>query len=157
MRANDALIGAVLLAFAIALLAYAATLPGMPGQNVGPAAFPSVIAVGLAGCAVLLIAGGIRRWRTERAVHLEPWARDAGSLRNLALVVGLVLLYVFAGEAVGFVPLAAVILLCLFLSAHVRLRTALPLAIGVALAVHYAFHHLLRVPLPWGVLQPLAW
>jgi putative tricarboxylic transport membrane protein len=27
----------------------------------------------------------------------------------------------------------------------------------MALAIHYAFYKLLRVPLPWGVLQGIAW
>jgi putative tricarboxylic transport membrane protein len=26
-----------------------------------------------------------------------------------------------------------------------------------ALVVHFAFYKLLRVPLPWGLLQPVAW
>jgi len=39
----------------------------------------------------------------------------------------------------------------------VRLRNALPLALAVALVIHYVFYKLLRVPLPWGLLQGIAW
>jgi putative tricarboxylic transport membrane protein len=32
-----------------------------------------------------------------------------------------------------------------------------PLAVVVTLIIHYAFYKLLRVPLPWGLLQGVAW
>jgi putative tricarboxylic transport membrane protein len=32
-----------------------------------------------------------------------------------------------------------------------------PIALVLTLLIHYAFYKLLRVPLPWGVLQPIAW
>jgi putative tricarboxylic transport membrane protein len=34
---------------------------------------------------------------------------------------------------------------------------AIPIALIMTLAIHYAFYKLLRVPLPWGVLMPIAW
>jgi putative tricarboxylic transport membrane protein len=37
-----------------------------------------------------------------------------------------------------------------------RLRIV-PLALIVTFAIHYAFYTLLRVPLPWGVLEGIAW
>jgi putative tricarboxylic transport membrane protein len=36
-------------------------------------------------------------------------------------------------------------------------RWIVPLAVVVTLAIHYAFYKLLRVPLPWGWLEPLGW
>jgi putative tricarboxylic transport membrane protein len=36
-------------------------------------------------------------------------------------------------------------------------RWTLPLAVGVTIAVHYVFYSWLRVPLPWGVLEGMAW
>ena len=33
----------------------------------------------------------------------------------------------------------------------------MPVAIVVTLVIHYAFYKLLQVPLPWGVLQGIAW
>ena len=35
--------------------------------------------------------------------------------------------------------------------------SSLPVALVMTLLIHYAFYKLLRVPLPWGVLQPFAW
>ena len=40
---------------------------------------------------------------------------------------------------------------------RVRLAVALPVAFIVALVIDYAFYKVLKVPLPWGVLQGIAW
>ena len=40
---------------------------------------------------------------------------------------------------------------------RVRLAVVVPVALLMTLLIHYAFYKLLRVPLPWGVLQRIAW
>jgi len=59
MKVNDAVWGALFLLLSIAILLHVQSFPRIPGQNVGPALFPGVIAAGLAVCALLLI--GISR------------------------------------------------------------------------------------------------
>ena len=49
MKVNDAVIGACLIALAIAILVHIQAYPLIPGQKYGPALFPGVIAVGLIG------------------------------------------------------------------------------------------------------------
>jgi putative tricarboxylic transport membrane protein len=36
-------------------------------------------------------------------------------------------------------------------------RWLAPLALVIVLVIHYSFYTLLGVPLPWGLLEPLAW
>ena len=45
----------------------------------------------------------------------------------------------------------------LFAVFGVRPCWILPLAILLTLAIHTAFYKLLKVPLPWGVLQGFIW
>jgi putative tricarboxylic transport membrane protein len=40
---------------------------------------------------------------------------------------------------------------------RVRPSRALPIALMMTLMIHYCFYKLLKVPLPWGLLQPVAW
>ena len=40
---------------------------------------------------------------------------------------------------------------------RVRWVVAIPVALVMTLLIHYAFYKLLKVPLPWGVLTPIAW
>ena len=48
-------------------------------------------------------------------------------------------------------------LAALFAVLQVRARWILPLAIVLTLVIHTAFYKLLKVPLPWGLLQPVLW
>src|SRR5207244_7828779 len=64
----------------VMILFHVQSFPTIPGQKVGPALFPGVIAAGLAVCASILIVQGIagRRKPGERSAWLgsEPWMRS---------------------------------------------------------------------------------
>jgi putative tricarboxylic transport membrane protein len=153
MRVNDAVIGSVLLLLSIAVLWHVRTFPTMPGQSYGPALFPGLIASGLAGVSLLLIVQGLRSG--------EPWLRWAGgSARGriaFATTVAAMFFYWLLADRLGFIVCAAVALIAMLLSFGVRASRALPVALVATLVIHGAFYKLLKVPLPWGILQPLAW
>jgi len=152
MRINDAIIGAVLLAFAIATFAYARTLPAIPGQEYGAAVFPMVIAIGIAGCGIMLIASGLRHW--QGAVAWNDWARTHHSWVRLAVVAILILAYILAAPILGFAPVSILILLIFMLMMGVRWWIAAVVAVAATLLIQQTFGGLLRVPLPLGLLGP---
>ena len=45
----------------------------------------------------------------------------------------------------------------MFLTLRVRLALIVPVALVSTLVIHTLFYKGLRVPLPWGVLTPIAW
>ena len=73
------------------------------------------------------------------------------------MVIGVNLLYLLAVDRLGFVLTGIVYLAALMLVLRVRPLRAVVLAVVLTLAIHFCFYKLLRVPLPWGVLQPIAW
>jgi putative tricarboxylic transport membrane protein len=157
MRINDAILGAVLLAFSLVVGLYARTFPAIPGQEYGAAVFPTWISIALGLCSIVLIAGGMRQWAETGAVSLEPWARSGHHLRALVITIALVVFYILASTPLGFIPTAFIALAILFVVLGVKPLLVPVLAAGVTMAVHYGFYSLLRVPLPWGVLTPWAW
>ncbi|MBM1172565.1 tripartite tricarboxylate transporter TctB family protein [Microvirga arabica] len=152
MRVNDAVIGILLLAFAIATFAYARTLPAIPGQEYGAAVFPMLIAVGLGGCGVVLVASGLRHW--QGAVVWSDWARTHHSWTKLAVVVGLVMTYILTASTIGFVPVSILVLLIFLMMMRVRWWIAAAAAIATTMLIQQTFGGLLRVPLPLGLLGP---
>jgi hypothetical protein len=60
------------------------------------------------------------------------------------------------GDSV-FIPAGVVILIGLFLKFGVGVRRAFVTAVVATLVIHLLFYKLLRVPLPWGVLERFAW
>jgi putative tricarboxylic transport membrane protein len=161
MKVNDAVTGLVLLACAIAIFVYAQGLPKIPGQPYGAGAFPTVIALGLGGFSALLAWRGFEARRRggprEPLVALAEWTRDRRTVGNFALALVLVLVYVFASETVGFVPLSIAILLLLFWRTGVPALTGIVVAVAMSLAIQVAFADFLRVPLPRGLLDSILW
>ena len=154
MKFNDAVLGFVFLALSIAVLVTVQGYPKIPGQSIGPGAFPGLIAVLLGGCSVALIWRGFRD--KTPLVAVGAWLRSPEHVRNFLLTCGGLLFYIFAADTLGFLICGALILVCLFLTLKVKPAVAVPLALFLPVLIHLIFYKLLRVPLPWGVL-PVLW
>ncbi|NNM74904.1 tripartite tricarboxylate transporter TctB family protein [Enterovirga aerilata] len=165
MVISDRITGAVIAALGAAAAYAGSRLPPVPGQQVGPSAFPTVIGLGLVVCGVLVALGIGRSFEdeaeadvaaSEEAKGLEHVPPARLSWLRAAIPPGLLLFYVYAVDALGFVPTAAVMILALALAFRGSLRVALPMAVLGPILVHLLFYKLLRVPLPPG-LVPMPW
>jgi putative tricarboxylic transport membrane protein len=74
-----------------------------------------------------------------------------------AVLVGVNLFYILAVQRLGFVLTAFVYLAALMRVLRMRWAVLLPVAAVATLVIHLAFYRLLKVPLPWGILQRWAW
>ena len=157
MKLNDAIFGLVLLALGVTVLVSVQAFPKIPGQPVGPALFPGLIAAGLCVAGLLLIVHGLRDRVNQPWLVWDDWVRSPRHVVALLLLLGAILFYILFSTRLGFLPTAIVILVPLFLALRVPLWRAVVIAVIAALVVHFAFYKLLRVPLPWGVLTPYAW
>jgi len=162
MKLDDTVWGALLALLGAAILWHVQGFPHIPGQNVGPALFPGTVAAALLVCGVLLLAGGVRGRRRAGAepprwVAAPEWLRSPPHLLAFAVLVASNLFYLLVVDRLGFVLTAFVYLAALMWVLRVRLALVVPVALVMTLLIHYAFYKLLRVPLPWGVLQGIAW
>ena len=157
MKLNDAVFGLLFMLLGGAVLAAIQGYPKIPGQPVGPALFPGLIAAGLCICGVLLVVTGVRHRAEQGWVVFDDWLRSPRHVAALAVLLGSVVFYILAADRLGFLPTAMLILLSLFLVLRVPPGRAVLVAVVAALVIHFAFYKLLRVPLPWGVLQGVAW
>lgn len=156
MQLSDRVTGAVLVILGGAAAYAGSRLPAVPGQDVGPAAFPMLIGIGLVICGALIALGIGRSFEVEEAE--APAEQGAWRLSGLRALVppAMLLFYVFAVDHLGFLPTAAAVVLVMALALGARPRLAVPLAIVAPIFVHLAFYKLLRVPLPAGLL-PVPW
>ena len=156
MRFNDAVSGALAAALGVVLAAYSRTFPPMPGQNIGPGLFPTLIGGGLVMFGAML---ALSRAKTEdrRWVVFHDWVRRPRMVLNFGLVIADLVFYAVAVDRLGFFITAMLFVSVLWLAFGVRRRLVVPMAITVTLAVHYVFYSVLRVPLPWGLLGGIAW
>lgn len=157
MKLNDALWGALLLVLAGALLWHVRGFPSIPGQQVGPSALPRALAIGLGVCGGILVVRGWRARVSSAWLEGPAWIAARPQRTALAVLVGVNLFYLLAAQRLGFVLTGVVYLTALMWALRVRPLRALAVATVATLAIHYCFYKLLKVPLPWGVLQPVAW
>ena len=156
MKINDAIFGAVFLLLGVVVLVHVQSFPRIPGQQVGPAAFPGVIAAAFAVCGVLLIISGVRHRAEQPWYETAEWMRSGHHFVAFVAIVGGVAAYVLVATMVGFLILAPVLLWVWFVVLGVRRVPAVVVALVSTIVIWYAFYKLLRVPLPWGVLTGMA-
>jgi len=157
MKFSDIFSGLVLMALSLLILLTVKDYPDIPGQNIGPGAFPGLLAALLALCSALLILKGIRTQRHTPWLVWGDWMKSALHLRNFCITIGCLAFYITASDFLGFLICSALVLLTMFTALGVRLKWVLPLSIVVSLVVHTIFYKALRVPLPWGLLMPIQW
>ena len=116
MKLNDAVFGALFLALSLLVLWTIQGYPKIPGQNVGPAAFPGVAASLLALCAVLLIVQGVRTRGSSPWFERGAWTSHRRQLFAFAVTVLGLVLYVVASDLLGFLFTGVVMLLSLVLA-----------------------------------------
>ena len=156
MRVGDLWTGLALLAFGTAVLLRAQTFPTMAGLDYGPGLFPSIAAVGLMACGGAIALGGWRR-RGAAPGGRAPQRAPTGLGWRVAGVPAAVVFFALALPGLGFHVTAALSLGALFVLFGVGPWRAAAFALVAAVAIHAVFYTLLRVPLPWGVLTPVAW
>ncbi|MBT2304323.1 tripartite tricarboxylate transporter TctB family protein [Variovorax paradoxus] len=155
MRIHDSLIGGVLLALALAVLWHIQGFPPASGQNYGPAVFPGLVACGLALSSAVLVWQGLRA--RQPLLQLGEGMRSPRHLAAFVLIIAGAVFYILLSEKLGFVLCSVLVLFALQWACGVRPRTAVLVAIVATLVIHACFYKLLKVPLPWGVLQRWAW
>ena len=158
MKISDRLIGSFLLVFAAAIFFQARSFPVIPGQSIGSGLLPTIVAAGLAACAVVLILKELVG-TTPRPKLIEPgdWITDRRRLFRVAIVLLGTASFIPFVDTIGFPLLSIALLLSFLLSLKVDLLTAALVAVTASLAIHTLFSKIFLVPLPWGLLQSVAW
>lgn len=157
MKLNDAVFGVLLMALGISVLWVIQGYPRIPGQQVGPALFPGIIAAALCVCGAALTANG---WRARHeGAWFQPghWVNSPRHVATFCTVIASVVFYMVAANRLGFLITSTLLLTADLWALRVRPPRALLIAVVATLLIHTAFYKLLRVPLPWGVLTPYAW
>lgn len=159
----DRISGSAIAMLGAAAFFYGSKLPPVPGQQVGPSAFPMVVGAGLILCGGLIVFGIGRHFEevaeADVAEHTAPelLAPLPAWHAWLALVPPLLLcFYALASEALGFLITAAIMVFVASTAFGAKPRLSVPLALIAPFCVNLIFLKLLRVPLPSGLL-PFPW
>jgi putative tricarboxylic transport membrane protein len=153
VKINDALSGAALVALGAIVLWHVQGFPKIPGQNYGAAWFPGWIAAGLIVCGALLIVTRLRSAAPQPWFALPEWTRRARPVASVASIIAGLVFYVVAADTLGFHLTATALLLLWSRLLGASWRLAVPVSIAATVVIHLAFYKLLKVPLPWGLME----
>ncbi len=158
---SDQLAGTVIGLIGAALVGGATTLPGMPGQQIGPSVFPAVIGSGLILCGILIALGVGQSLEDDAVTPNEDGTAAPPTKFSLPVAVmraglplALLIFYVTTVKVLGFLIVAALIVAILALALGARPLPAVLLAAAASPLTHFVFGKLLRVPLAPGLLPP---
>jgi len=151
MRLGDVLTGGALVAGGGLVAHTAQGFPRMAGIAYGPDLFPTIAAAGLMLCGLAIAAEGARA--APGAAAEQERLAPGRIIALLGIVAGTALALPWLGFHLTFA--AATLAACRVFGGGWIAAAALGAV--APLALHYIFYSLLRVPLPWGVLTPIAW
>lgn len=157
MKINDTLTGAAIAALGVTILIHVQSFPPMPGQKVGPAMFPGLLAVGLLICAAGVIWRGLKTLSTGGWLTVPEWFAQRRIAAGFVLIPVVLIVYAAISEKLGFIPTGIAFLFSLCWVFGVRPWMACAVAVAGTLLIHTVFYKLLKVPLPWGILSGFIW
>lgn len=159
MKVNDSVSGIAFILCAALIFYMTREFSVLPGQAYGAAFFPRTIAVLMLLLGGILVGQGVRQRGAEPWVEALDWMRSPRHVANFALVVGALIFYILASDTLGFAITASLTLftMLLWLRRPVFWPSSLAIALLTTVTLQLFFGQVLRVPLPWGVLEAYAW
>lgn len=157
MRINDAVFGVFFVVLAVCVFVYAGTFSAAKGVSFGPDLFPRIIAVMMGAGGAMQIIGALRPAGRQPFLQLADWARKPRSYKLLAAVAGSMVFYILASGTLGFLLSTFVMMsgLLLVTRGWGCLLSSLVTAVIVSVMIYLIFVQMLRVPLPYGVIEAL--
>jgi putative tricarboxylic transport membrane protein len=152
MRSIDRWTGAGIAVLGAAVYFSSRGFPNVPGQKLGASTLPSIVAVGLFVCGLLLV---LRSLRSARHGAASDEAPEAEQITPAFGILGSIVLYLVASDGLGYLIVAPVCMAIAMRALKVGWKGAIGWSIVASLAVHLAFYKLLKVPLPWGIVPVL--
>ena len=150
MQFSNRIIGLVAILGAAAIVYGTLGFRAVPGQQFGSAFFPRITAgcLGLTGLA-LIVTSPPGPW-----VTVPDWMRSPQVVKAAALPLG-GLAWVLAAPALGFILATFLLIFALILVAGGRALAGVAVAAVLTMILHAVFGVLLRIPLPFGLVE--AW
>lgn len=150
MLLNDRVIGILTVLGGVAVIWGTLDFREIPGQQYGSAFFPRILGVVLIMTGVALFLTAAHGTLATRSEMLR--GRAAGQVSAvLVAVVG----WVFLSPFLGFIATTTLLITALVLLAGGRLIPATLTAVAMAGLLYLVFGVLLRVPLPFGIIERL--
>jgi len=151
VKAADWLLGLVLGAAGISVIWSARGMPDAVGQLYGGGFFPTLVGAGFVVIGVLMTARGVLTGGPT--VEFGGWVRNRAVLLRLFALLALVVANILFLDTLGFLASALLLVFMMLLALGVGLLRAAAVSLITVCAVWYVFGTVLRIALPYGILE----
>lgn len=147
---RDMTTGVVLIIAGVAMFIGARGFVLPVGMSYGAGFFPKIVSGGMAISGFLILLGDLRESKRE-AMRISWYG-----VRRITLLVMMIMLYAVALDPVGFHFSTFFLLFAVTLYFRAGFISASVLSVLATVILHFVFYSIMKVSLPWGILQPLA-
>ncbi|MGH1466377.1 MAG: tripartite tricarboxylate transporter TctB family protein [Cognatishimia sp.] len=152
MKLDDLINGIVFLVLGILIVIYAQTLPTMAQIEYGPGFLPKIIGAGMALAGAALIFARIWQGKGQVAGWVSFNGNGLKGIMGIGVFLTAIIFYMLTADALGFLIVAPILLLCIVYWFERRWKLALGVAIVGTVLLHTFFYQIMKAPLPWGLL-----
>lgn len=163
MRFPDSVNAAIAIALGVFLIVVSRNFQDVRGIEYGPGLFPTLIGVAFILAGLALVFGRFFAQFEKQAPlpdssfnNLPHDSSQRHGVFTLLLQIVAVVFYILAVNKLGFLITMAILLFGILWWFDRRILRAIVIAVIASLALHTFFYQLMSVPLPWGVLEPIA-
>ena len=157
MKVSDIILGPLVAAIGLIAL-YAASLQPKPffGSAYGGGLFPSIVGMGLILGGALLTLSAWRARDGEALFKIGTWINSPRHVTNVVAVLGSLVFYIATSNWLGFIISGFITLLVPLVQFTRAPVMSIIVSVITIAVVKFGFQDILRVPLPWGILEPYA-
>ena len=155
MRLSDTITGCFFTVSGIAIVLHAQNFPSIPGQPYGSSFFPTLIGIAMALGGLVLASSAVIKGKVMPLVRSPDWLRSPRAIASFLLVLIAMGFYMLTADRFGFCVTTFLIIFGLQVWMKAKWLSALCIAIAAAAIFYIVFAILLRVPLPYGLVEKL--
>lgn len=153
LKVGDLCSGLVVAGLGLAIFSRAQSFESVGASPISPAFYPGLIGLVLAVCGLGLVVAAIRR-RAVRPLAVVPgWMARPGNIVAVLSVPVAIVVYGLLSPMLGFLATSVPVMLGLLLAFRVSLLWSLAVALILPVLLHIVFVILMRVPLPYGIVE----
>ncbi|KKB86064.1 hypothetical protein VW29_04030 [Devosia limi DSM 17137] len=153
LKVSDLGSGLAIASLGALVFAQSRSFPAAGGVPVGPSFYPGLIGGVLFVCGVALAISSIKQRTALPVVALPGWTRKPRSVLAVGAIVAAIVLYAVLSAQLGFLATAMLVTTVLLLAFGVRWYASLGAALALSVVLHVLFAVLMRVPLPYGLIE----